>query len=179
MSPLIKKIHRLGGLTITVFIIFYCITGAILNHRKDFDYFIRKRAASQDIEKYDTYQVRALIDFYKKQIGREDDPKVIRIKKNGEIEFLYGSHGSTTYVVTPEKGKLKKIVKKPVEPLGMFNNLHKAFKTSTHWAFLSDTLTLVIMVVIATGLMLFSFTINDWLILVGGGLILILGMVLN
>lgn len=179
MSPLIKKIHRVGGLLIAGVIFFYCITGVILNHRKSFNYFNNDETTFHSVEKYDTRQLLSFIDFYKQQIGRDDDPKVIRIKKEGTIEFLYGSHGSLTYEISPHMGELKKIIKNPVEPLTKLNNFHKTFKTSSLWAVGSDILALVIMVVVATGLTLFSYKLKDWMLLLGGLIILILGMVIG
>ena len=179
MSPLIKKIHRIGGLTIAVFILYYCVTGVILNHRKSFDYFVTKEKTSQSIDTYDTRDLWTLINFYKKRIGREDDPKVIRINREGTIEFLYGSHGSTTYVISPHEGNVTKIVKNSIEPISQLNNFHKAYKTSVMWATLSDVFVIVVLVVITTGLLLFTFKLKDWMILIAGVLVLIFGMVIG
>ncbi len=40
MKKLFKNIHRWIGLLLVGFVVFYCFTGILLNHRKGFNYFI-------------------------------------------------------------------------------------------------------------------------------------------
>ncbi|NOY13255.1 MAG: hypothetical protein GXP51_06110 [Deltaproteobacteria bacterium] len=96
---LLRKLHRWFGLALAGLILFYCVTGLLLNHRKAFDYFIDKQQTVSRVEQSDTALMRQFIDFYKQQIGRADDPTVIRIRDAQTIEFLYGSHGKTTFII--------------------------------------------------------------------------------
>lgn len=176
---LMRKIHRWGGLLLAAFIIFYCITGILLNHREFFDYFVLREKTDYKVPSSDIELMKSFVDFYKKQIKRNDDPVVIRIRKGKTIEFLYGSHGKTTYIINPEKGTMEKIEKYPRQPFYWLNNLHKAFKTNMFWLFLSDLAAVVILVVTITGLVILRYRMVDYIMVFGGALILIAGALLS
>lgn len=170
-----RKIHRWGGLLLAAFIIFYCVTGILLNHRKFFNYFVSKNKTVYEVPVSDIKIMTSFIDYYKKQIGRTDDPTVIRLREGRTVEFLYGSHGRTTYIIRPEDGVMEKIVKFPNQPLYWLNNLHKAFQTEISWVILTDMVSLFIMVATITGLVVLRYCMLDFIMLFGGVLILILG----
>jgi len=175
---LLHKIHRWSGLLLAAFIIFYCITGLLLNHRKSFNYFQAKETQTVKVEKTDPTLLQPFIDTYKRQIQRQDDPKVIRIKPDRSIEFLYGSHGKTTYVIKPAEGIMEIIEKKPMQPMHWFNQLHKVFQTSTSWLVLGDSAALIIMVVVISGLLLPAYRRVDLTMALTGLLGLIIGAIL-
>jgi len=177
-TRVMRKIHRWGGLLLAAFIIFYCITGILLNHRKFFNYFISRSETVYEVPVSDIEQMKSFIDYYKKQIGRTDDPTVIRIREGDAIEFLYGSHGRTTYIIHPEEGVMEKIEKSPHQPLYWLNNLHKAFKTGTFWVILTDIVSLFIIVATITGMVVLRYRMLDYIMLFGGVLIFMLGALL-
>lgn len=174
-----RKIHRWGSLLLTSFIIFYCATGILLNHRKFFDYFISKEKTRYEVPVSDIALMKSFIEFYKKQINRTDDPTVIRIRRGKTIEFLYGSHGKTTYIINPERGIMEKIEKSPRQPLYWLNSLHKAFKTNTFWVVLTDIVSMVILVITITGLIILRYRMLDYIMVFGGLLIFIIGVFLS
>ncbi len=162
------KIHRYCGLITAVIVIFYSITGILLNHRKSFEYFINKERSTHRVPLSDTGEMRSFIDFYKGQVKRSDDPKVIRIKGNETIELLYGSHGKTTYIIKPSEGVMEKVEKMPKQPITLFNNLHKAVKTGKSWIVLSDILSVFIIITVITALFLLRYTVIDYILVVCG-----------
>ncbi|HDH06356.1 MAG TPA: hypothetical protein ENH01_11750 [Nitrospirae bacterium] len=177
-TRIMRKIHRWGGLLLAAFIIFYCITGILLNHRKYFSYFISKKKTVYEVPVSDINIMKSFIDYYKKQTGRTDDPTVIRIRDNRTVEFLYGSHGRTTYIIHPEEGIMEKIEKSPQQPLYWLNNLHKAFQTGRSWVILTDIVSVIIIVAAITGLVILRYRMLDYIMVFGGVLILILGALL-
>ena len=177
-TRIMRKIHRWGGLLLAAFIIFYCLTGILLNHRKYFNYFISKEKSVYEVPVSDIEMMKSFIDYYKKQIGRTDDPTVIRIREGKTVEFLYGSHGRTTYIINPEKGVMEKIEKSPHQPLYWLNNLHKAFQTGNSWVILTDIVSLFIIVATITGLVVLRYRMFDYIMVFGGVLIFILGALL-
>ncbi len=178
-TRLMRKIHRWGGLLLAAFIIFYCVTGILLNHRGFFDYFVFRKKTDSRVPASDIGLMKSFVEFYKKQINRSDDPVVIRIREGKTIEFLYGSHGKTTYIINPEEGTMRKIEKEPRQPLYWLNNLHKAFKTGTLWILLSDLASAVIVVVTITGLVILRYRMVDYIMLFAGVLILAAGALLS
>jgi|Deesub1362A_J573_1020465.scaffolds.fasta_scaffold13447_1 hypothetical protein len=177
MRPEIRKffrdIHRWGGLLLATFILFYCITGVLLNHRKKFGYFVRKIKTEYKVPVTDTKRMREFIDFYKVQIKKSEDPTVIKIKNGRIIEFLYGSHGKTTYIIDPIEGRMQKIIKKPIEPWAWLNNLHKAFKTANTWIGITDTVSIVLVFVTISGLVIFRYRRVDYYLLCAGLLLFV------
>ncbi len=176
---LFRKLHRWTGLTLAALVIFYCLTGILLNHRKSFDYFIDKEITTSSVKKSDTAIMRQFIDFYKEQIGRSDDPTVIRIRGGQTIEFLYGSHGKTTFIIDPKKGEMKKIDKSPQQPWNRLNSIHKVFKTSTTWLVIADFTCIAILLLTLTGLIIFRYRPLDWILTGGGVALLIVGILLS
>ncbi len=178
-TQLMRKIHRWGGLLLAAFIIFYCVTGVLLNHRKHFDYFVLRKKSRHEVPLSDTGHMQSFIEFYKRQIGRSDDPDVIRIREGKTIEFLYGSHGKTTYIINPSQGVMERIEKYPRQPLYWLNGLHKAFKTGTTWVVLTDLASVGIMVITLTGLVILRYRLIDYVVLSGGLLVLAAGALLS
>ncbi len=182
MSPetkkLLRNIHRWGGLVLTIFVIFYCFTGILLNHRKDFDYFIIKKRSESTVPVSDIKRLRKFIDFYKAQINRKDDPTVIKIKNGKIIEFLYGSHGKTTFIIDPLKGRMEKIEKIPAQPWAWLNRLHKAFKTADIWIFVTDAVSVILILVTITGLFIFRYRKLDYTLIVLGLVIFVLAAIM-
>lgn len=164
----LRKLHRWIALFIAGFIIFYSITGILLNHRKAFHYFIQKEHTIQRVPLSNTSKLREFIEFYKRQIGRNDDPKVIRIKDGDTLEFLYGSHGRITYTIHPAKGIMEIVQKSELQPWSHLNRLHKAFKTSRSWIFFSDLSSLLLLTVTLSGLLIFHYKKSDYAILALG-----------
>ncbi|WP_456387139.1 PepSY-associated TM helix domain-containing protein [Desulfolithobacter sp.] len=175
---LLRTLHRWFGLLLAGLIIFYCFTGLLLNHRKSFGYFIDRHRSVTRVEKSDTRQIREFIDFYKNQIGRSDDPTVIRIRGGSTIEFLYGSHGRTTYIIDPVRGTMEKVEKTPRQPWNYLNRLHKAFKTSTAWVVVADFASVAIFLLTLTGFFILRYRPLDWLMVIGGILLLAVGVFL-
>ena len=174
-TRLLPKIHRWGGLLVVGFIIFYCVTGLLLNHRKDFTYFQTKTTETKNVPVSDLTLLHSFISTYKNQINRTDDPKVIRIKDGSTIEFLYGSHGKTTYVITPKEGHMDIIQKEEIQPWNWLNNLHKTWKTSSNWLFLTDIITVVIFLTTVTGTLMLRYRPLDILLTSSSFILLALG----
>lgn len=143
-SARLHQLHRWGGLLSAALVLFYSLTGLILNHRQAFAYFQTSEISRQAVPKTDLAVVNAFIGQYRDQIKRDDAPEVIRIKEGKTIELLYGSHGQTTYTIDPSAGTMAVETKHPSQPLYFFNKLHKAAKTSPVWLGLSDALSLVL-----------------------------------
>ena len=89
------------------------------------------------------------------------------------IEFLYGSHGKTTYVINPDRGTMEIIAKHPMQPLTWLNDLHKSSKTSSLWIWLTDLVAVVIMGITITGLLVVRYRRLELLLLIGGVVLLV------
>jgi len=101
------RLHRWGGLFLAAFILFYSLSGIMLNHRQAFSFFYQRHTISQQIKPTDNQAVNLFLDHYKKQIKRSDTPQVIRLRDSGrKIEFLYGFHGQTTVIIDTVKGTM-------------------------------------------------------------------------
>lgn len=176
MSPvslrLFRKLHRWLGLFLAALILFYCGSGILLNHRRYFSYFTDKEYSTTQVPPSDTTLMREFIDSYKRQIGRQDDPTVIRIRGAKTIEFLYGSHGKTTYIIDPSQGTMTTIKKRDRAPWGHISRLHKIVRTSALWGAIADFSGLAIALVALSGLLIFRYSPLDWLMLLGGGILL-------
>ncbi len=179
MNPNLKrlfyKLHRWGGLLLATMVVFYCLTGILLNHRAGFNYFTSKDRQVVQVPVTDTTAMEAFLAIYKQQINRADDPKVIRIRADRTIEFLYGSHGKTTYIIHPVQGRMEVVEKHSQQPLTFLNNLHKAAKTSVLWVIMADLAAAVIIGVTITGLLVFRYRRLDFVLLGGGVLLLLIG----
>ncbi|NOY64607.1 MAG: hypothetical protein GXO97_04315 [Nitrospirae bacterium] len=178
MSPelrrFLREIHRWGGLLLATFILFYCITGVLLNHRKRFGYFMERVKTEYRVPVTDTKRIREFIELYKAQIKRREDPTVIKIKNGRIIEFLYGSHGKTTYIIDPLKGRMEKIEKRPIEPWAWLKNLHKAFRTASIWIGITDAVSIAIVIVTISGLIIFRYRPIDYYLLFAGVLLFLI-----
>lgn len=173
-TRLLLHLHRWGGLLTAAFILFYSLTGIILNHRQAFSYFQTTQTTKHTVQKSDLTPINDFIGRYQRQIERADAPKVIRIKDGKTIELLYGSHGQTTYTIDPDAGSMIVESKLPSEPLSLFNKLHKAVKTSDLWLWLTDALSLVLIVATVSILITMRYRPLDYCLLLAG-LILCLG----
>lgn len=173
-----RQIHRWIGLLLAGFVIFYCVTGVLLNHRQEFDYFQTKQKNVSVVDVPSLHDIQRFIDTCKKQINRDDNPKVIRIKEGGVIEFLYGSHGRVTYVIDSGVGTMTRIEKLDQQPWNWLNRLHKVSKTSDGWRLLADGVVCVLLLLTLTGLFLLRYSRQDVLLLLGGLGLLFLGFVI-
>lgn len=169
-NKILYKIHRWGGLFLALYVLFYSITGILLNHRQSFDYFIKKSSTFQAITTLDATPINTFIDHYKKQIQRNDDPKIIRIRPDNTVEFLYGSHGKITYIISPETGQMETVTKHDNEPFNFLNKLHKASGTSSFWIELSDALSLLLILITLSSLAYLRYKPTDF-IMIGLGLL--------
>ncbi len=175
-KPFWRKIHRLVGLLLVGFVVFYGVTGLLLNHRQDFSYFQTRSKTVIPVQVQDQGLMLSFIDSYRQQINRDDSPKVIRIKDGGVIEFLYGSHGRTTYIIDPQAGTMTRVDKMDNQPWHWLNRLHKAYKTSGFWQVLTDGIGLLILFLTGTGLVILNYSRRDIVFLAGGAGLLILGL---
>ncbi len=173
-----RKLHRWAGLLLIGFVLFYCLTGVLLNHRRSFDYFQTKHKTVSKIEVQRQDILQEFIDTYKQRLNRDDDPTVVRLKKGGVVEFLYGSHGRTTYVIDSMKGVMTRIDKKERPLWHWLNRLHKSSKTNFSWVLLTDFIALLIIFLSLSGLVIFRYTKLDVILLILGGLLLVFGMAL-
>jgi hypothetical protein len=174
-----RQIHRWCGLFLASFTIFYCLTGLLLNHRKDFDYFISREKSTVNIASLETSSLHSLLQECRTIIGRSDDPRVIRIPDKDTIEFLYGSHGKTTYKIRPDAAIMEIIEKKPFEPFNWLNSLHKiSGEKSVFWLICADLVCLLILLMTISGLTVMRYKRQDYLLLIAGVVALFLGMAL-
>ena len=172
---LFHKLHRWGGLLLAGAVLFYCVTGVLLNHRQAFDNFTVKESRTVAVPVTDTAALDAFLATYKRQINRPDDPTVVRLRKDRTVEFLYGSHGKTTYVIRPGEGRMEIVDKRPLEPFSLLNDLHKAVQTSPLWLGFADTAAVLLVGVTVTGLLVTRYRRLDLLLLAGGAVLLVLG----
>ncbi|HIJ79227.1 MAG: PepSY domain-containing protein [Desulfobulbaceae bacterium] len=173
-----RNLHRWTGLALVGFVAFYCFTGLLLNHRQAFDYFIDKEITVTAVPVSDPVVLRDFIETYKRQINRSDDPKVIRIRDGRQIEFLYGSHGKTTYVIDPARGTMETVEKIDRQPWLWLNNVHNAFKTSWLWVAVADGAALGIFFLGLSGLLIFRYKVWDYWLLGGGVVVLVVALFL-
>jgi hypothetical protein len=174
-----RKLHRWGGLFLTAYILFYSLSGIMLNHRQAFSFFLKKDSNHQKIQPTNSQPVMDFINYYKAQINRSDSPKVIRLHDGGkQIEFLYGFHGQTTYIITPATGDMEVKTKHHLPFLYRLSQLHKAFKTSRPWLILSDSLSILLCLVTLAILFVMRYRPIDIIILIGGVIICLAGAVL-
>lgn len=151
-SPDWRRWHRAASAAVVVPALFYVVTGVALNHRRFFGYFQERHTESRPVARRDAAALREFLAFYKGEIGRHDDPAVIRIKGENTVEFLYGSHGQTTYAIDPRQGRLTRTTKVAGEPWTTLNRLHKAVQTPAVWGWISDGLGLLLLAALGTGL---------------------------
>ncbi|MCI5122605.1 MAG: hypothetical protein D3908_15735 [Candidatus Electrothrix sp. AUS4] len=174
-----RLVHRWAGLFLLGFVLFYCLTGLLLNHRKSFDYFQSRQETVVTIEVQPQNVLNEVVEKYKQLIGRDDDPTVIRLKPEGIIEFLYGSHGRITYIIDTVQGRMIRLDKEEQQPWSWLNNLHKSSKVSLTWLGLADCIAVLIIVLALSGLVIFRYTRWDILLLACGGLVMLGGMLLS
>lgn len=163
-----RKIHRWTGLLMAGFVVFYCATGLIMNHRVHFDYFLLRDRSTVRVPISDVTHIRAAIEDYAQLTDEQTVPSVMKFKADGTMELLYGSHGAVTYVIDPSTGSMEKIVKRPNNPLHFLDKLHKAYRTHPLWLYVSDCAALLIIAVVFSGLFMFRYSRRDVLFLLMG-----------
>lgn len=172
-----RKIHRWCGLALAAFVIFYSLTGLLLNHRKDFGYFQSRNIATVAMEPLQAAALQDVLAECRRRIGRADDPRVIRIPDNGTIEFLYGSHGKTTYRIKPGAAFMEIVEKKSVEPFSWLNSLHKiSGEKKIFWLICADLVCVLAVLLTISGLNILRYRRLDYLLLMAGVLLLFLGV---
>jgi uncharacterized iron-regulated membrane protein len=171
-----RKVHRWLGFFLATFLIFYCLTGILLNHRQQLSYFQREESTVSQIVVQKQESLENFLQGYQQQLGRDDAPSVIRIKDDGVIEFLYGSHGRTTYTVDPHAGTLTKTDKIDQQPWYWLNQLHKAAKTTVFWEFFADSIASLLLVLLLSGVLLVRLRRQDIILLVAGLALFLLGL---
>jgi len=175
---LLRKIHRLSGLACLGALLFYCVTGLLLNHRSVLGYFIERQREESRIERIDAGELTGVLDRYQAATGEKKKPTVVKVKPDGTVELLYGSHGVVTYVFAPGSDRMVRITKRPIEPWNRLNRLHKVFRTGVGWTFLADLAAAGLLLVAVSGIFIFRFRRSDWLALAGGVLLLAAGIML-
>lgn len=173
-----RTVHRWCGLALATFLIFYCLTGILLNHRRSFNYFITETTSVNRVSQTDPTPMQEVLDLYKNQINRHDTPRVIRLPGNGRIEFLYGSHGKITYSIDPETGIMEKTEKNALQPFRYLNNFHKIIGTGYYWLLISDLVCLATIVLTVSGLVVMQYRRSDFLLIGCGIILLLLGAIL-
>jgi hypothetical protein len=169
-TAILHRLHRLGGLLAAACILFYSLTGIILNHRQAFAYFQSTQVTTAPVPTADLSTINEFISRYQQVIKRQDAPEVIRIKGGKTIELLYGSHGQTTYTIDPAAGLMTVETKTANEPLSLLNKLHKGAKVSALWLWLSDALAVVLILSTLAVLTTMRYRACDyWLLTVGLG----------
>ncbi|MEW6426912.1 MAG: PepSY-associated TM helix domain-containing protein [Thermodesulfobacteriota bacterium] len=175
---LLRTLHRWGGLLLSALAVFYCLTGVLMNHRAALGYFQEKKSEKKTVAVVETAPLTATIGRYVALTGEPKPPGVVKIRDDDTVELLYGSHGAVTYVFPPGTGEMEKIVKTPSEPWYRWNVLHKAAGTGTAWLTLADFTGGALLAVAATGLFLIHWRRGDWLALLLGCGLLLLGVAL-
>jgi hypothetical protein len=175
---LLRTLHRWGGLSLVALLVFYCLTGILMNHRQVFDYFLVRQNEKRTVEPVDIGELGRTINRYAQLTGESKPPAVVRITNDGTVELLYGSHGAVTYVFPSGKGEMEKIVKVPTRPWYWLNKLHKAAGTGSGWLTVADFAGVALLFLAGSGLFLMHWRRGDWLALMLGGTILLLGMYL-
>ncbi len=173
-----RIIHRYCGLGLASFIIFYSVTGILLNHRKSFGYFFSRETTTSAMERIDATSLQQLLAVCKERINRNDDPRVIRIPDSETIEFLYGSHGKVTYRLKPAAGSMEIIEKKAVQPFVWLNRLHKAGRVSWFWLLCADLVCIFALALTVSGLIIMRYKRRDYILLISGLFVLFMGMAL-
>ena len=173
---ILRKIHRWGGLFLAGFIVFYCVTGVVMNHRKHFDYFLIRDKSMTTVPVTDISHIRSAIEAYAQLTSEQKLPSVVKFKKDNTIELLYGSHGVVTYVIRPASGTMEKIVKKPRNPFHYLDKLHKSYKTTSFWLVISDVVAVLILAIVFSGLAIFRYSSRDIIFLLVGISCLLIGM---
>ncbi|MDH3349133.1 MAG: PepSY-associated TM helix domain-containing protein [Desulfobulbaceae bacterium] len=174
-----RKIHKWVGLLLSGFIVFYCVTGVVMNHRKRFDYFLIREKSFTTVPLADVSHIKLAIEGYAQLTNEQKAPTVVKFKGDGTIELLYGSHGVVTYVIRPEGGTMEKIVKKANNPFHYLDKLHKSYKTTPSWLVLSDIAGILILAVVFSGLAMFRYTNRDIILLVVGICCLVIGALIG
>ena len=165
----LRKLHRWLGLTCFGLLLFYCITGIALNHRRAFGYFLDRVHTSRPlVAPVDTSEISAVIERLAARTGEDRPPTVVKITPDGTVALLYGSHGVVTYTFTPGVAAMERIEKRPRQPWFLLNRFHKVVRTRPAWLLVADATAACLIVVAVTGLFVFRYRRLDWLLLVAG-----------
>lgn len=173
-----RTVHRYCGLVLASFLIFYAITGILLNHRERFHHFVSKEKSETVMEPMDTGALQELLNAGKTRIGRKDDPRVIRIPDTETVEFLYGSHGKILYRLNFAQGTLEREEKDQMQPITWLNNLHTITRVSLFWLVCADLVCLGVVGLTVSGLVILRYRRTDFILLGGGVLLFFAGMAL-
>jgi len=175
----LRKIHRWVGLFCFGLVVFYCVTGIALNHRRDFDYFLDRFRTTQPLAApMDTTALTNLLDRLAALTGEDRPPTVVKITPDGTVALLYGSHGVVTYRFAAGSSVMERIEKRPWQPWTLLNRFHKVAGTRTLWLMVADVAAAGLILVSITGLFVLRYRRLDWLLL-AGGLVLVLGCVVG
>ncbi len=172
MRLFLRKIHRWSSLFVVFFLIFYCLSGVLLNHKRNFKFLKPKVVSVKKVVKMDPSPIVTIVNRYLSYIPETEKPRAIVIDTDGTINILYGDMKklayNKAYIILPKLGILKEKVKKPVEPLHFLKRFHKSYHVNKIWIFVSDILTLVVIVSIVTGLFITNYKgVNLFFILLG------------
>ncbi len=179
MQRWLRKLHRWLGLFFCGLLLFYCVTGIALNHRRAFGYFTdRLRAVYPLAAPVDTSEIAKVIDRLAAMTGEDRPPTVVKITPDGKVALLYGSHGVVTYTFSPGVAEVQRVEKRARQPWFRLNRFHKAVRTHPLWLLLADVTALCLLVVAVTGLFIFRYRRLDWWLLITGCLLLAAGVVL-
>jgi hypothetical protein len=174
-----RNIHRWTGLLALGFIIFYSATGILLDHRQSFDYFTTRLRRESTVPALNSAGILKALTAYEAATGESGPPTVVRLRHDGTVELLYGSHGLITYVFKPGSTRLLRLEKKNMQPLHWLYRLHKAANTSKRWVALADVAAILILIAAVSALFIVKLCRNDWLLLAGGGIFLLIMVVLG
>ena len=169
-----RKIHRWAGFFILGFTLFYAVTGLLLNHRREFGYFVEKERRTLAAPALDSSAVTRALAAYEAACEEKRKPTVVKVKNDGTVELLYGSHGVVTYVFRPGSGMMERIEKKEIQPFHRLNRLHKAARTSAAWIAAADLASILILVTALSALFLIRPRRSDWLMLAAGIFLLVI-----
>ncbi len=182
MKSSLRKIHRWSSFFILVFLIFYCISGLLLNHKKVFKFLKTEVLYVKTVPQTNPKPIINIIKKYEKFIPEKDKPRAIVIDKNGKLYFLFGSMKKLAfqkaYFINPLKGQLEKVEKIPVEPLYLMKNFHKSHNVKKAWIFISDLLTFLIIISCISGLLIIHWRKSDYYVLIAGALVLLISFFL-
>lgn len=173
-----RKIHRWSSLFILFFLIFYCVSGIFLNHKKTFKFLKTKIIYEKSVEKGSSRPVINLIEKYKKFVPEKEKPRAIVIDDKGRVIFLFGAMKklgfNKAYFINPKKGKLQKVEKLPVEPFYFMKNFHKSYRVKYIWTIISDILTVIILISCISGILIINFKKIDYYMVFGGMIFIVL-----
>ncbi len=170
-----RLIHRLMGLFVVGFILFYALTGILLNHRKFFNNFLTQNTTVLDRPLQNMTLAEDFIAQCRKEIGDDRDPEIIIIR-DGRVDFRYDRHGSEAVLLDPKKGTISTVTRVPQEPWHAMKWLHVVYRTGDVWKLVSDFAAILMVLTALSGLFCLRYRQNDLLALLAGVLLLCFGL---